>query len=162
MALNASESSLPNNATRLMSPMTRSLCCTRLLDHHVVRIDFALAEPGRPAELAGSTEANAWNLHITQQQAQLPRPFIIRVEAHQRVELSEPACAGQKISERAQRQRPDHDFELVLTLPRGTAQCGAVTERCSPALAETRAQTFRNREPRALELPNLDGQPEVV
>src|SRR5262245_59006636 len=111
MALNASGSSFENNATRLMSCMARGL---RLLNHHIVRVDLTLAEPGGPAELSRATDANAGNLHIPQQQPHLPGPFVVRVEAHQRVQLRQPARPGQEIAERRERERADHDFELVL------------------------------------------------
>ena len=87
---------------------------------------------------------------------------MIRVEAHQRVELGEAAGSRQKIAERCERQRADHDLELVLALPGLAAKRGAIAERRRRTFAQPSAQIFRNLEPRPLELLDLHRQPEIV
>src|SRR5687768_6544268 len=106
--------SLPNSATRSMSPM---------IDHYVLRTCAACTEPAGPAELravlglATVGQVSAGNLDVAQKQSYLPRPLVVRVEPHERIQLREATRTRQKVAEPGARQRPKHDLETVLALP---------------------------------------------
>src|SRR5690349_24287430 len=91
--------SLPNRATRLISPMCtgsgtfwiRRESGAGVLNHDVFGAGTPRAEPARPAELVASERAaprgttperSARDVDVAKNQTRLPRPLVSRVEPH--------------------------------------------------------------------------------
>src|SRR6185295_2313155 len=92
-------------------------CSERALNRRAARSrdPFVLS---RPAIEGFRSQSNTRYIDVSQKQSHLPRPLVIRIQAHERLKLGEPGRAGQKIRECHARQRTERDFEFVLALPR--------------------------------------------
>src|SRR6185437_6215755 len=136
---------------------------SRFLDHHIIRHLSAAAHPAGPSQLPGAAQPDSGHLDIPQQEAQLPAPLVVGMEAHQRRQLGEPARAGKEVPEARERERSDGDLELMLALEAHGTERRRQAERCRLGIpADPAAELAWHVHPFTDELAYLDWQSEVV